>query len=93
MFIFGCLFFCAAVILTFPYIGKIVNLYGDLKMTKAIKATLVALVLSSASYGVYAACGDSTCSWDGDSFVCKAEDSKGQRLTCTEDNPCLIDCN
>ncbi|TMO54383.1 hypothetical protein [Pseudoalteromonas phenolica] len=62
-------------------------------MTKAIKATLVALVLSSASYGVYAACGDSTCSWSGGDFSCKAEDRNGKTLTCTEDKPCLIDCN
>ncbi|MEQ3512341.1 hypothetical protein ABMY35_03065 [Pseudoalteromonas sp. BZB3] len=62
-------------------------------MTKAIKATLVALVLSSASYGVYAACGDSTCGWVGGDFVCEAETKMGNLVECTESDPCNIDCN
>tara|TARA_Y100000588_G_scaffold393017_1_gene507205 strand:- start:1054 stop:1314 length:261 start_codon:yes stop_codon:yes gene_type:complete len=86
MFVFGCSFFCTAVIFAFPYIGKIVNLYGDLKMTKAMKATLVALVLSGASYGVYAACGDNNGKW-----TCAVETPSGIKI-CDEDNRCTISC-
>ncbi|MEQ3512339.1 hypothetical protein ABMY35_03055 [Pseudoalteromonas sp. BZB3] len=61
-------------------------------MTKAVKATLVALVLSGASYGVYAACGDSECGWDGDEFACTVELNGGGSKRCSESAPCVIQC-
>ncbi len=55
-------------------------------MTKAMKATLVALVLSGASYGVYAACGDNNGKW-----TCAVETPSGIKI-CDEDNRCTISC-
>ncbi|MFY8300800.1 hypothetical protein AAEU28_18700 [Pseudoalteromonas sp. SS15] len=60
-------------------------------MTKAIKATLVALVLSGASYGVYAACGDSVCGDSNGKWTCAVETPSGIKI-CDEDNRCTISC-
>lgn len=60
-------------------------------MLKVIKATLAALILSGASYGVYAACGDAVCGFKGETYSCTVETVEGPRI-CDENSPCSVSC-
>ncbi|MEC8328228.1 MAG: hypothetical protein VX100_19370 [Pseudomonadota bacterium] len=60
-------------------------------MFKVIKTTLVVLVLTGASYGVYAACGDATCGFKGKTFSCVVDTPSGPRI-CDENNRCEVSC-
>lgn len=61
-------------------------------MTKTIKRVIIGLFVSSVSIGVYATCGDSTCSWENGEFACEAQGPGGSTLTSTEADPCTINC-
>jgi len=56
------------------------------------KALLGLLLTSSVAFGVYAACGDSKCGWEGGQFKCVAESPSGP-VECTESDPCTINCS
>ncbi len=60
---------------------------------RTLRITLLSALLSVMSFSVWAACGDSTCGWEDGGFVCEAETAGGGSVTCTEDNPCNIDCS
>lgn len=59
---------------------------------KLVNKLIAGFFLGSISIGAYAACGDSTCGWEGGKFNCTVETPEGARI-CSEDSRCNINCN
>jgi hypothetical protein len=56
---------------------------------KNVKRLVCALLFSTFAGAVFAACGDFTCGFIGQDFMCIAE-APGGYIICTENNPCTI---
>ena len=63
-----------------------------MKLTKK-SAVMAAVLVMASSFGVWAACGDSTCGTVGGTFTCLVIiDDNGNGQLCTEAKPCHIRC-
>lgn len=62
-----------------------------MKLNKLIAGTAAAILLAASAFGVWAACGDTECTWVGSTYVCEVQTETGKEI-CWEGNTCSVTC-